>query len=178
MPKTIPDALEAHARLQPDKLCVADRKQALSYGEMLRRIKAVAKYLTDRGVRKGDIVALRASQSVEYAAGFYGIQFCGAVVCPIEKTAAAERTQSVLAQLSARFILDLRRYELPGVSVLDLREAFGYGEAVDAQVPVESGDIADIIFTPSLREGTTDVAFLKRGQRKHCLAGVIMTDDK
>lgn len=136
-----------HAKRTPVKLCVADRVKSVSYKELCDRIRSVAKYLYDNGIKKGDIVGLRSAQSVEFVVGFFGIQCIGAIVCPIEKSASNERIREVLEQISGKYIMDVTDHDLPGIKCLNIDNAYNCPDMLNECADVKDDDISDIIFT-------------------------------
>ena len=145
--KSILELIQRHAKQFPDKLCIADRKQAITYGGLLHKICAVARYLTDQGVEKGNVVGLRSAQSVQFAACFFGIQWIGAVVCPLEKSASPKRTKEVLSKISGQYVLDFDEYEVENAKVLSILNAYDSDDRfVDMALQEEEG-ISEIIFT-------------------------------
>ncbi len=147
MGKNVLDFMFIHAAEHPEKLCVADKNKSASYSDVCDRIKRVGAYLHEQGVKKGDIVGLRSTQTVEFAAAFFGIQYIGAIVCPVEKTASAERTGKILNQISSRYILDVSKYDLADACVLDLSEAVAWNKTMEQRVAMSDEDISNIIFT-------------------------------
>ena len=147
MSRSVLEALLEHGKNTPDKLCAADRKNSASYREMCAGIQAVAGFLKDAGVRKGEIIGLRSSQTISFVMAFFGIKYAGAAACPIEKSASSERTAEILSRISARFILDNGSYEVEGARVLNLDGAVRYDRPLPEPVPFDLDDIADIIFT-------------------------------
>ena len=144
---SIVDRIFEHADRTPDKLAVADPKRELSYRQLSDRIRAVAGFLQDKGVRKGDVVGIRAIQSAEFVAAFYGAQVIGAVACPVEKTAAKERTETVLSKVKAKCILDITGYDYESTDTYLISDAFQFENGIENAELLDDGTVADIIFT-------------------------------
>ena len=146
-PNTVLELIYRHAEVTPDKLCAADRTKAVAYGEMMRRVRAVAGYLMERGVKKGDVVGLRAQQSVEFLACLFGIQWLGAIACPIERSASAARTKEVLAQISSRCMLDVQACGSEDVGTFMISDAYAFDGSGPEIAKAGMEDIAEIIYT-------------------------------
>lgn len=144
---TVLEAFIKNAGNNPDKLCVIDKGKALNYSQLLVHVKKIAKYLQDRNVKYGDVVGIRATQSVEFVAAFLGAQYAGAVPCALEKSASAERTEKVLQSVSSDFMLESNRGQINEKGRLDLIEAFNYLYVAENIVKRDVSDDAEIIFT-------------------------------
>ena len=62
---------------EPNRIC-------LSYTESLARIRAAARWLNSKGIRKGDKVAVTGKNSPEWTIAFLAVLFTGAIVVPID----------------------------------------------------------------------------------------------
>jgi len=85
--------LQASATAHPDKPATIYYGSALSYAELKRQVDALAGYLQDQGVRKGDRVLLYMQNSPQFIIGYYAILRADAVVVPVNpmnKTAELE----------------------------------------------------------------------------------------
>ena len=67
-----------------------DRK-TITYKEAKGYIFNIASYLIDKGIKKGDKVALNGKNSPEWALSYFGILMAGAVVVPIDNQMHVER---------------------------------------------------------------------------------------
>ena len=150
--RTILEAIHAHSLEKPDALCLADNKISLTYSEACLRIQKCAGFLFSKGVKKGDIVLIRVSQTVLYAICYYAIQYVGAISCPIDKAITTERVSEIVDEIGAKWYADAKIEDAPsGPEPLNLKEMFSY------EVPLEEkhfgeriaapNDIADIIYT-------------------------------
>ncbi|MCH7735134.1 MAG: AMP-binding protein [Chloroflexi bacterium] len=75
--------LQRAAERWPDKIAVIDGDKRASYAELLDRSNRLAAALADRGVKKGDRVALLAPNCVEFIVAAYGVISSGAVLTTI-----------------------------------------------------------------------------------------------
>ena len=140
MRRTIIEHVAEHAAKTPDKLAVMTAERSLTYAELYRLARGYAGYLASRGVKRGDIVVLRASQTVEYAVQYLGIHLAGAVVTSLGKTLSDEGVAEVAQKVGASMILND-----PRGGVLEVAGKF-FDEKISFEFP-KLEDTADIIFT-------------------------------
>jgi long-chain acyl-CoA synthetase len=143
---------------EPDRI-------SLNYKESLAKIKAVARYLHGKGVRKGDAIAVTGKNSPEWTVAYLGVLFAGAIVVPIDYQLKNEETDLLLRTSKAKFLfVDEEKYkryaENKGIlsEVISLKKGVGVyiydldGEEAHIEPAVET-DVAAILFT----SGTTGV---------------------
>ena len=93
---SIVEALKINAEKTPDKLCVGDKKNQVTYKEFWNMVKKAAVYLQEKGVQKGDMVVIRGAQKVEFLLGVFGVQLAGGAVCPLEKAIKDDRIMEIM----------------------------------------------------------------------------------
>ncbi len=157
MRKTVIACVEEHARTMPEKTAVIDHGRRTGYGELYRYVCGYRSWLLEHGVRKGDIVVLKADQNVEYAVIYLSIHSIGAVAASLEKHIPAESMKAVIAQLHADHVLtdDAGAGEMPPAHIIArgdvLKTAREYANAAETAESGFSGpnlaDSADILFT-------------------------------
>ena len=134
----------------------------LTYGDWHRRSDAVARGLTERGLERGDRVLLLFDNArwVDYAVSYLAVHKAGATAVPVGTRFAGRELAGVAEHCGAAALVcppDLGPAESVGpwvASPADLAgdhdgEFLQVGEFV--QVPVEPGDIAEILYS----SGTT-----------------------
>jgi len=136
---------------------------SLNYIESLALIKAVARWLYSKGIRKGDKVALTGKNSPEWAVSYLGIVFAGAVVVPIDYQLKSEETDLLIRTARAKILfVDEEKHVHFKENPKDLTEIVslkkGVGQYVydldGPEAPIEEAaetDLAAILFT----SGTT-----------------------
>jgi len=72
----------ARDRLYQAALVDATTGRALTYGDLLDRVRRVAAGLAALGIRKGDVVLLTSPNSPEFAVVFHAVAILGAIVSP------------------------------------------------------------------------------------------------
>jgi long-chain acyl-CoA synthetase len=141
---------------EPDKI-------SLSYAESLAKIEAVARFLHEKGVKKGDKVALTGKNSPEWAVAYLGIVFAGGIIVPIDAQLRFEEVKSLVKTAGASIIFaDEEKHdkfsENPGDfrEIISLHRGLGHyiydldGPPAEIELPAED-DLAAILFT----SGTT-----------------------
>jgi long-chain acyl-CoA synthetase len=83
--QSILEALKNYSETTPDKLCVCDKKNKITYKQFWQMLNKGAAYLEENGVKKGNVVVFRGAQKVEFSFALFSIQLLGAVACPLEK---------------------------------------------------------------------------------------------
>ncbi len=68
-----------------------------TFGEALERVKKIAEYLKERGIKKGDFVALVSENRPEWGWGYLAIQWVGGTVIPLDAR---------LTDIERRFLMD------------------------------------------------------------------------
>ncbi len=110
---------------------------SIAYGELWQRAARVAGGLRGAGVGRGDRVAIRLGNGIDWALAFFGAQLLGAVVVPVNTRFTEEEVAYVLGDSGAVFTF------APGAPLPD-------GGAVDGE-DLDSEDLAAIFYT----SGTT-----------------------
>ncbi|MDR0387225.1 MAG: AMP-binding protein [Treponema sp.] len=140
---------------EPDRI-------SLTYDESLKLIEAVARWLHDKGIRKGDTVAVTGKNSPEWAVAYLGVLFAGAIVAPIDYQLKNEEIDLLIKTAKVRFLfVDEEKYEryVSGgklEQVISLKKGVGtyvYDlDGPDAEIEqAAETDLAAILFT----SGTT-----------------------
>jgi acyl-CoA synthetase (AMP-forming)/AMP-acid ligase II len=97
--------LNHHATRTPDKAITLFGGEATTYGEMARRAAALAGGLSERGVGRGDVVALLSYNCPEFLETVFAANYLGAVAMPINWRLAAPEVRYILEHAAARAIV-------------------------------------------------------------------------
>jgi fatty-acyl-CoA synthase len=97
--------LAHHATRSPDRAMVVFGDETVSYGEMARRVAALATGLHERGVRRGDVVGLLSYNCPEFLETLFAANFLGAVAMPVNWRLAAPEVRYILDHSGARVLV-------------------------------------------------------------------------
>ncbi len=145
LPRLFLDAVDRFANPRAQMYRTAARWQAISAGEMLRRVAGLAKALAALGIRSGDRVGIFAPNCPEWHVADFAIQGLGAVVVPVYFRESPERLTYILKDSGARIAFTAGeeqssklagcRQNLPGLEhVISTAAAADFGDAtLDAE---------------------------------------------
>jgi len=137
----------------------------LTYNEALVRIEAVARWLHNKGIRKGDKVAVTGKNAPEWCVVYLGILFAGATVVPIDYHLKNEETDALIkASYSKILFVDEEKHEIYSKNPAGLKEVISLKKGVGTYVydidgpeakieEAAESDLAAILFT----SGTTGI---------------------
>jgi acyl-CoA synthetase (AMP-forming)/AMP-acid ligase II len=97
--------LAHHASRAPDKPITVFDGQITTYGEMAERVAALAGGLAERGVARGDVVALLSYNCPEMLETIFAANHLGAIAMPINWRLAAPEVRYILDHSQARAIV-------------------------------------------------------------------------
>lgn len=151
--KTIVEYVAGYAEQWPEKKAVITADNTLTYAQLIRYARGYAKYLIACGMKKGDIVLLRASQTTDYAVQYLGIHLGGGIVTSLEKSISDNGMIDVAKQIHANVIIadnSLMEELYPATYIMpaNVPEAAEehYNDDVILEYPSLT-DSADILFT-------------------------------
>ncbi len=145
---TVGALIEAQAERDPSAVAVVDGAEEITYEELLRRARAVAGALRQRGVERGDRVGVLLERSAGAAIASCGVLLAGAAYVPLDPVHPAARIVRALEDAEAAIVLvdSQPPFPLPlGVTGLTLAEA----EAAEplATAAVDPDDLAYVMYT-------------------------------
>jgi amino acid adenylation domain-containing protein len=127
---------EGWAVRDADRAVLVCGPERYTYGELARRAQAVAAALRERGIRRGDRVALFLDNGVEFVAGMLATLTLGAVFMPINPSTKEDKLAYMLGDARAGALLthdSLAHVWGPAVaSSPSVRSVVVAGQAVDA----------------------------------------------
>jgi acyl-CoA synthetase (AMP-forming)/AMP-acid ligase II len=94
-----------HAARAPDKAITVFEGETTTYGEMAGRAVALAGGLAERGVGRGDVVALLSYNCPEFLETVFAANYLGAIAMPINWRLAAPEVRYILEHSGARALV-------------------------------------------------------------------------
>lgn len=94
--RTLPCLLEEMAARQPEAMAVISQGQAYSYAELAQRVRSLATALRGMNIRRGDRVAVLATNGIEWLETVFAALQTGAVVVPISTWSKAGELAFIL----------------------------------------------------------------------------------
>ena len=151
--KTIIEYVAENAMVSPLKIAVISPEKKINYEDLYNYSVGYAKFLLSEGVKKGSIVLLKASQTVDYAVQYLGIHAAGGIVTSLEKNISDNVLIDIAKKIRADVIISdneliSRLYDALIIPQGDVME-FAYAHQRDEttiQYP-DLSDSADILFT-------------------------------
>jgi len=115
MSETLRDVLARHVARQPERifLVAPETGRTLSYGELDRQARRLARWLRLAGLARGDKVALYLHNSYQTAALFLGAILGGCVAAPLNLVAQRSQLAYVLEHCDCKVLFTSREYEAP-----------------------------------------------------------------
>lgn len=107
-PARLVDAFVDRARVEPERIAIADDTREWTYGEFSRLCTALAARLAADGVRPGDRVAVALDRGIEQVVALYAVLGVGAAYVPIDPSAPAVRREAVIASATPALCIDVR----------------------------------------------------------------------
>ena len=163
--------LAHHATRTPDKAITVFEGETTTYGEMASGAAALAGGLSERGVHRGDVVALLSYNCPEFLETVFAANYLGAIAMPINWRLAAPEVRFLLEHSGARALvcdeplLDLANEATKGIETALVRVSLspagkdGWTTLADLRatpnrvepVPAAADDIHRLMYT----SGTT-----------------------
>ena len=151
MYQTIEAYVAAYAKETPDKPAVIVNQAATSYRELYDLVCGYASFLLQSGLKKGDAVVIKSSQTLSYVVAYLGIHLAGGVVTSLEKTISVESIANVVHKVGAKMVICDDSSITTHCNILyadhsDILEQAALTKTDPLPFP-EADDSADILFT-------------------------------
>jgi len=134
----VPRSIAEQAAVRPEATAVVHGTRRLSYRQLVAAASTMAARLAERGVRRGDLVAICAMRSLEQIVAALAVHWAGAGYVPVDPRDPPERRSAILRDAGVRLLLTDVDIGVPDV---DERAAWPPAVAVDAC------DVAYVLYT-------------------------------
>ena len=149
--RSVVEAVFSYSETQPDKLCLADEKRAVTYAQYKNEICRIATALKDMGIVKGDRIVIEASQTVEFLATELAMQLIGAIFVPTERNCAWDKTVRIVASADAVLAVTLKKPEntdgIKHLTMAELTDLASNSEALTEYTLPDAEDISELLFS-------------------------------
>jgi acyl-CoA synthetase (AMP-forming)/AMP-acid ligase II len=105
-PQTVYEAFQRARQARPHAEALVCGETRLTFAQLAEHAGGMAAALAARGVRRGDRVAMRLGNRVEFATTLLGILHLGAVAVPIGMRLAPPEVEYIVADCGARLLID------------------------------------------------------------------------
>src|SRR4051794_39576468 len=152
--------LAHHANRRPDKAITIFDGQTTTYAEMADRAASLAGGLAERGVGRGEVVALLSYNCPEFLEAIFAANYLGAIAMPINWRLAAPEVRYILEHSEARAFVyddslgDCAREAAKGIDALFVTSVAEIAELrteAPAYIAVAADDVHRLMYT----SGTT-----------------------
>jgi fatty-acyl-CoA synthase len=158
--RTLWQALSDAAAFDPSRIALvaADDEgviQRLTYGDLLKRIRAFSAGLASIGVERGDRVVLWMTNRLEWVISCFAAVRLGAAVVPVNTFLKPPEIAYCIAQSGARHLIMLDRFrklDMPAI-LSEIAPAFGEAKQPGALYAPETPDLRNVVMFA--REGTS-----------------------
>jgi hypothetical protein len=101
---TVTKLFEEQAKSEPDHIALVFSGMELTYGELNKKANQLAHLLTEKGVKKGDVVGIMTERSLEMVISIIGVLKAGAAYLPISPEYPYKRKQYLIDDSKAKAI--------------------------------------------------------------------------
>ncbi|HAH70414.1 MAG TPA: hypothetical protein DCL74_01315, partial [Succinivibrionaceae bacterium] len=151
---SIVQAIFAHAKKNPSKLCVVDDAKALTYDEYVKKALKIGNFLKLLGIKNGDKILVEASQSVDFLAVKLACHLIGAIFVPFIANCPAQKVISFIQKITPSLVLlnrmDDERQESITTSALTISSLIAKASCSECLTNFsfpEEHDVSEILFT-------------------------------
>jgi len=102
---TLHETLKSSTHKYPHKVAVVYQKQRLTYADLDKLSDSLAHFLLEKGIKKGERVALFLENSPDYIISFFGILKAGAVAVPLNTQLVTRELAYLLNDCTPRFVI-------------------------------------------------------------------------
>ncbi|QHT69345.1 amino acid adenylation domain-containing protein [Rhodocytophaga rosea] len=154
----------------PDVEAVVHNEQSISYQALDEKANYVARYLTNKGIQKGDIVGVKLDKGIDLIISILAVMKAGAAYAPIDPTYPAARINYMLEDSRIRFIVTSSPYigDHPQVEEVDVAQLQGHLEHT-LQVYSDPQSLAYLIYTSGTTGNPKGVMVAHAGFINMCL---------
>ncbi|KPI15353.1 amino acid adenylation domain protein [Actinobacteria bacterium OK074] len=153
-PERLEDGFLRRAAAGPDAVALVTPDREMTYGELERASRALARELRERGVGREDVVPVVMSKGWEQVVAVLGVLRAGAAYCPVDAALPAERIRHLIGACTVAFALTRREGgSVPGAVAMPVDEnaeatedTGATGDAGPGHLPDRPGGASDLAY--------------------------------
>ncbi|MBC3759106.1 amino acid adenylation domain-containing protein [Hyunsoonleella sp. SJ7] len=138
----------------PDNVALVFKKETLSYRSLDEKSNQVAQFLIQKGIKRGDIVAISLERSIEMMVCIYGILKAGAAYLPLDISTPSERLKFILKDAKAKILFYNHGHidsavlnDVEGYDVAEINDEISSLSTSSVDVDSLPDDLAYVIYT-------------------------------
>jgi len=108
------------AKTRPDAIAVIYEDQTLTYSELDKKSKTLAKYFQVKGVEPNQLVAICMDRSLDMVVGLLAVQKSGGAYVPLDPAYPNDRLSYMLADSKARIVLTHQQAKTKALEITEL----------------------------------------------------------
>ncbi|MGW2100130.1 amino acid adenylation domain-containing protein [Streptomyces olivaceoviridis] len=147
---TVHRLVEERAALQPDAVALEHGGRRLTYRELDERAEGLARYLAERGVGPGTLVAVCLDHGPDLVCALLGVLKSGAAYVPLDPAYPAERLRYMVEDSAAPVVVTQSAHAglfAPGTALLLADREWPAGTGAAPAVAAGPDDVAYVIYT-------------------------------
>ncbi|MFI3214303.1 MAG: class I adenylate-forming enzyme family protein [Eubacteriales bacterium] len=144
---SIVEAVFEQAKINPDKLAVADKNIDFTYQELVSTLCITSKWFQQKEFKTGDVILVECTQEVAFIVLDFVCGLNGMVFVPIEKNATKERVQDIYTETQAKCMIGITAdfgietfYQIEDVVTIEKKQVLTYEYE-------EKNSVNEILFT-------------------------------
>jgi long-chain acyl-CoA synthetase len=151
--------LQMRSEAHPEKMAVIFDDYRVTYGELQAYVNRVANILVDRGIQKGDKVAVMVPNTPFFPILYYGILAAGATVVPINVLLKAHEIQYFIEDSDAKVFFAARHFYQEAVGAFQETDTCHHFIVVNAPDDTEPTAVGELL-TPLAMEASPEFDFV------------------
>ena len=143
------EAIERQAEKQPDKVALIATDATFTYGALNANANRIAHALIERGIRKGDRIALLLPRTSRVILSMFGVLKAGAAYIPCDPEYPVERINHILNDSGAAYIITTsdRLGDFESGKAVDVEELLKHTDESNPHTDVTPDDLVYLIYT-------------------------------
>ncbi|MER8090069.1 amino acid adenylation domain-containing protein [Streptomyces sp. NPDC058316] len=109
-PRPVLSLIADHVARRGRAVAVEEGERCITYAGLFGEARRTARRLAGHGVDRGDLVAVALPRGIDAVTVLLGILAAGAVYCPLDPSAPADRTAALLTSAAPALVVTMQRY--------------------------------------------------------------------